>query len=71
MDRSRRVYPVELYSATYKVEGIYQPLGALLNAINDPERGYFYLSDALLTPLHADSPLRPARMPRLALASAM
>ena len=64
MERSRRTYSVELYSATYKVEGIYQPLGDLLSAINDPERGYFNLSDATLTPLRADSSLRPARMPQ-------
>jgi hypothetical protein len=63
VDRSRPSYSIELYSATYKVEGLYQPLGALFSAINDPDRSAFYLSDAVLTPLRPRSPLRPARMP--------
>jgi hypothetical protein len=63
MDIARRAYAIELYTMVYKVEGVFQPLGDLLEDINSPERACFYMSDLTFTPLDPGSRLPPLSVP--------
>ena len=63
MQIQRKSYPVELYTATHKIEGIYQPVGHLLDDINSADKVTIPLSDATFTPLIPNARLRPVSVP--------
>jgi hypothetical protein len=65
MEIRRRSYPVELFTATHRVFGVYDPIGSFLIAANAPDTICFSLADATFAPLQPDAPLRPIHVPRL------
>jgi len=65
MDIRRPKYPVELFTHSRHFIGTFEPLGALLDDINDPNRGDFYLTQATFTPLDPASPFKPVSMPEV------
>ncbi|MBN1584336.1 MAG: hypothetical protein JXA89_26755 [Anaerolineae bacterium] len=65
MEMIHHAYPVTLFTATRKFEGTYQPMGALLGDINDPEKGDFYITDATFTAIAQDSKFPPVSVPEV------
>jgi hypothetical protein len=65
MEITRRSYPVDLYTAAFKVEGIYQPIGNLLDDMNRTDIKCIPLSDATFTALDPRSPLRSVSVPQV------
>jgi hypothetical protein len=65
MELIQHAYPVKLFTSTRKFNGIYQPMGALLGDINDPEKGDFYLTEATFTALSQDSKFPPVSLPEV------
>ena len=63
MEIQRPTYPIEIFTATRKVEGVFHPVGHVIDAVNDRERLGFYLTEATLTPLSSTSSLRPLAVP--------
>lgn len=54
---SQRLYRVELYTDTLQIVGNLEPMGDLINALNDPRRNYLPVHDATITGLAASYPL--------------
>ncbi|MBN1642083.1 MAG: hypothetical protein JXA09_12690 [Anaerolineae bacterium] len=65
MEVRRRSYPVDLYTATHHVAGVYDPIGSFAIAINAPDTICFSLADATFAPLLRGAPLRAISVPRL------
>jgi hypothetical protein len=65
MEITRRSYLVDLFTATHKIEGVFQPVGDILISLNNAEQAYVPLSEATFTPLDPESPLRPASVPQV------
>ncbi len=65
MEFVRQSYPMELFSATRRFEGIYEPTGALFDDVNNPSKGDFALSKATCTVLSPDSLLSPVSLPEV------
>ena len=65
MEIIHHAYPVKIFTPTRKFEGVYQPVGALLGDINDPEKGDFYLTEATFASLAQDSKLPPVSVPEV------
>lgn len=63
MSVQRPSYPIELFTHSRHFVGTFEPLGALLDDINDPNRGDFYLTHVTFTPLDPTSPLKPVNVP--------
>jgi len=63
MQIERKSYPVELYTATHKFEGTYQPIGHLIDDINDADKVTIPLLDATFSPLASDARMRPVSVP--------
>jgi hypothetical protein len=55
----RRLYPVRIYTSELTSEGQLEPLGHLLDDLNDPAKTGFLLHQAHIAPLVAGSALRP------------
>lgn len=54
---SQRLYRVECYTNTLKIDGKLEPMGDLINAFNDPRRNYLPVHEATITALAANNPL--------------
>lgn len=65
MEFVRQSYPMEFFSAARRFEGIYEPMGALLDDINSASKGDFFLSKATSTMLSPDSLLSPVSLPEV------
>jgi hypothetical protein len=65
MELIRQAYPAKMFTATRVFEGVYQPMGALLSDINDPDKGDFYLADATFTSLAQGSKFPPVSVPEV------
>ena len=63
MEIPKRLYPVRVYTATHAIEGMHQPAGSFMNAINEADNVCFAVNDATFQPLSAQSMLRPATVP--------
>ena len=63
MEIPKRLYPVRVLTATHVIEGLHQPAGSFMNAINDEDNVCFAVNDATFQPLSAQSMLRPATVP--------
>ncbi len=55
----RRRYPVRIYTSELILDGQLEPIGHLLDDLNDSSKTGFLLHDAHIAPLVADSDLRP------------
>jgi hypothetical protein len=65
MEINRQAYPIELYTRTRRFAGTFEPVGALMNDINDPEKGDFYLTDATFTALDPASQFGTVAVPEV------
>ncbi len=65
MEMLRQSYPVEMFTRTRHFAGTFEPLGALLDDINDPNKGDLYLSQATFTPLESGSQFGPVAVPEV------
>jgi hypothetical protein len=65
MEIARQVYPIELYTHTRQFAGTFEPVGALMNDINDPEKGDFSLAEATFTSLDPASQLGTVAVPQV------
>ena len=63
MQIERKSYPVELYTATHKIEGTYQPIGHLIDDINHEDKVTIPLLDATFSPLAPSTRMRPVSVP--------
>ena len=70
MQIERKSYPVELYTAAHKIEGIYQPIGHLTDDINDPDKITIPLLDATFSPLIPNTRMRPVSVPAVSVSRA-
>jgi hypothetical protein len=53
----RKSYPVEIFTNSFKVEGQLEPVGRLLDALNNPERGSMLIREGIVSSLSASDPL--------------
>ncbi len=53
----RRSYPVEIFTTSFKIEGQLEPIGHLMDALNDPERDSMLIRQATVSPLSSGGPL--------------
>jgi hypothetical protein len=53
----RKSYPVEIFTSSFKVEGQLEPIGRLLNALNNPEGASILIRQATVSSLSASGPL--------------
>jgi len=53
----RRSYPVEIFTSSFKVEGQLEPIGRLMDALNDPGRDSMLLRQVTVSSLSASGPL--------------
>ncbi len=65
MEMIRQEYTVTMFTATRKFEGIFHPMGALFEDINDPEKGDFYLTEVTFSPLSPGSRFGLISMPEV------
>ncbi len=65
MPVARPTFHVEMYTTSRKIEGDYQPSGALFADINAPDKKFFFLLQATVSPLLPDSVFRPVTVPEL------
>jgi hypothetical protein len=65
MEITRRSYPVQVFTATHRIEGIFEPVGNFMNAINNPESTCFPMSNATFTPLASGKALRSISVPEV------
>jgi hypothetical protein len=63
MEIPKRLYQVRVYTATHVIEGMHQPAGSFMNAINEADNVCFAVNDATFQPLSAQSMLRPTTVP--------
>jgi hypothetical protein len=64
---SQRLYRVECYTPTLRIEGKLEPMGDFVNAFNDPRRGYLPIHEATVTALSAGNPLGSISVPTFTL----
>ena len=65
MEIPKRLYPVQVYTATHVIEGEHQPVGSFMNAINEADNVCFAVNEATFTPLAAQTMLRPVSVPEV------
>ena len=65
----QKLYPAEIYTSTFKLEGEIEPLGRLIDVLNDERRQYVVVRRVTMTPLHAASPMRTITVPEMSLNS--
>jgi len=65
MQAIKQSYPIEVFTATRYIKGIFEPTGALLAYINDPDNVAFYLTKATFTLLEPTPHFRPVTVPEL------
>ncbi|HID64058.1 MAG TPA: hypothetical protein EYP49_15170 [Anaerolineae bacterium] len=53
----RKSYPVEIFTNSFKVEGQLEPIGRLMDALNNPERDSVLMRQVTVSSLSADGPL--------------
>lgn len=53
----RKSYPVEMFTASFKIEGQLEPIGRLIDALNDPNRDSILIRQATVSSFSASSPL--------------
>lgn len=63
MEMIRQSYPVELFTRTRHFLGTFEPMGALLDDINDPNKGDLYLTQATFAPLEPGSQFGAVTVP--------
>jgi hypothetical protein len=63
MEIPKRLYPVRVFTATHVMQGVHQPVGSFMNALNDADSICFAVNDATFEPLAARSMLRPVSVP--------
>jgi len=61
----RRLSPVCVYASEYILQGQLEPLGHLLDDLDDPSKTGLLLHDAYIHPLVADSTLQPFSLERI------
>lgn len=62
---SQRLYRVEMFTHSFKIEGKLEPMGEVVNALNDRRRNYMPVHEATVTPIPASNPLSPFTVPEL------
>ncbi|MBN1933875.1 MAG: hypothetical protein JW934_04375 [Anaerolineae bacterium] len=63
MEMLRQSFPVELFTNARQFVGTFEPMGALLDDINDPNKGDLYLTQVTFTPLALASQFGPITVP--------
>ena len=63
MEIPKRLYPVKVFTATHAIEGVHQPMGSFMIALNDMDNVCFAVNEATFTPLAVQTVLRPVSVP--------
>ena len=53
----KKSYPVEIFTDSFKVEGQLEPVGRLMDALNNPDSGSILIRQATVSSLSASGPL--------------
>jgi len=64
---SKRLYRCEVFTDTFKIEGKLEPMGDIINALDDKGRDCMPIHDATMTPISAHNPLSSIVIPELIL----
>jgi hypothetical protein len=63
----RKSYPVEIFTNSFKIEGQLEPVGQLMDALNDPGRDSVLMRQVTVSSLSAGDPLSPFALEEIVL----
>ncbi|MGQ9628098.1 MAG: hypothetical protein ACUVV0_14485 [Anaerolineae bacterium] len=63
----QKLYPAEIYTSTFKIEGEIEPFGRLIDVLNDPGRSFVIVHRVTISPLYITNPMKPITVPEISL----